>query len=115
MNNLDQGSDEAILAELGARLGSARLTRNLTQAQLALDAGVSKRTVERIEAGRSTQLTSFIRILRTLGLLDGLESLLPPPQPSPMDLLRRAGKRPRRATGKKAASGEPWVWGDESE
>jgi transcriptional regulator with XRE-family HTH domain len=115
MDNPDQRSDEAILAELGERLSTARLSRDLTQAQLALDAGVSKRTVERIEAGRSTQLTSFIRILRTLGLLDGLESLLPPPQPSPMDLLRRAGRRPRRATGKKADSGEPWTWGNESQ
>ncbi len=110
-----QGTDETILTEVGARLSSARLSRNLTQAQLARDAGVSKSTVERIEAGRSTQLTNFIRILRTLGLLDGLDSLLPPAQPTPMDLLRRAGKRPRRASGEAAASGEPWVWRDERE
>ena len=114
MNDLDQRTDEAILAELGARLSSVRLSRDLTQAQLAQDAGVSKRTVERLEAGQSGQLTSFIRILRTLQLLDGLELLLPPPQPGPMDLLRRAGKRPQRATGRSAPSGEPWSWADES-
>jgi len=115
MNTQDQRTDEAILAELGERLSAARLTRDLTQAQLADDAGVSKRTVERIESGRSAQLTSFIRILRTLGLLDGLESFLPPPSPSPMELLKRAGKPPRRATGKSTSSGRPWSWADESE
>ena len=115
MNTLNRRTDEAILAELGARLSSMRRSRDLTQAQLAQDAGVSKRTVERIEAGESAQMTSFIRILRTLGLLDGLESFLPPPQPSPMDLLRRAGKPPLRATGKNVSSGEPWSWADESE
>ena len=115
MNDLGQRTDEAILAELGARLSSVRLSRDLTQAQLAQDAGVSKRTVERIEAGQSAQLTSFIRILRTLQLLDGLELLLPPPQPGPMDLLRRAGKRPQRATGRSGSSGEPWTWAEESE
>jgi transcriptional regulator with XRE-family HTH domain len=114
MESTLRGTDEAILAELGERLSSARLSRDLTQAQLAKEAGVSKRTVERMEAGRSTQLTSFIRVLRTLGLLDRLDSLLPPAQPSPMDLLRRAGKAPQRATGKRPGSDKPWSWGDES-
>ena len=115
MNILDQQTDEAILAELGARLSSMRLTRNLTQAQLAKDAGVSKRTLERIEAGESAQLTSFIRILRSLGLLGGLDSFLPPPRPTPMQLLRRAGKPPLRATGRNVSSVEPWNWAEESE
>jgi len=114
MDDTTQRTDEAILAELGERLTWARLSRDLTQAQLARDAGVSKRTVERMEAGHSGQLTSFIRILRTLDLLDRLASLLPPPEPGPMDLLRRAGKRPQRATGKGTATGEPWTWGEES-
>ena len=39
-----QLTDEAILKELGGRLTSARLGRNLTQAALAEQAGVSKRT-----------------------------------------------------------------------
>lgn len=46
-----QHPDEAILKELGGRLAGVRLGRNLTQAALAEQAGVSKRTVERMEAG----------------------------------------------------------------
>ena len=114
MGSKDQRTDEAILADLGARLTSARLSRDMTQAQLAQDAGVSKRTVERVEAGQSAQLTSFIRILRSLDLLGGLELLLPPATPGPMDLLKRAGKRPRRATGKGGAVEDAWTWGDEA-
>ena len=111
MTNSDQRTDEAVLAELGARLNAARLARGLTQAELAHDAGISKRTIERIEAGQSTQLTSFIRILRTLELLDGLELVLPPAEPGPMDLLRRSGKTPKRASGRTAPLSEPWTWG----
>lgn len=114
MDSPDPRTDEAILAELGTRLSSARISRELTQAQLARAAGVSKRTVERMEAGQSAQLTSFIRVLRALELLEGLESLLPPPRPGPMELLRLAGKPPQRASGSHEPSGEPWRWGEES-
>jgi len=113
METTAHGTDESILTDIGARLSAARLSRNLTQAQLARSAGVSKRTIERLEAGQSAQLTSFIRVLRALDLLAGLELLLPPPQPSPMDLLRRAGKTPRRASGGTVAPpAKPWTWAE---
>ena len=44
-------SDGAVLEELGRRLEAIRLGRNQTQAQLARQAGVSKRTIERLESG----------------------------------------------------------------
>ncbi|HEY1716698.1 MAG TPA: helix-turn-helix transcriptional regulator, partial [Verrucomicrobiae bacterium] len=46
-----QATDETVLAELGGRLTRIRLERNLTQLQLAKEAGVSKNTVQRLEAG----------------------------------------------------------------
>ena len=46
-----QATDAAVLTELGGRLTRLRLERNLTQAQLAEQAGVSKRTVQRLESG----------------------------------------------------------------
>lgn len=108
-------SDDAVLKELGSRLARVRLDRNLTQADLAAQAGVSKRTVERLEAGAvGTQLSGFIRICRTLGLLDRFEALAPAPAPSPIDLLKLHGKRRRRASGTRAgaAGGKPWTWGE---
>jgi transcriptional regulator with XRE-family HTH domain len=70
-------SDEAVLAELGARLARRRIELQLTQAALAEQAGVAKRTVERIEAGASAQMSSIIRLLRVLELLPVLEQLVP--------------------------------------
>src|SRR5437763_13490631 len=57
-------TDEALLRELGARLERRRIDANLTQAQLALEAGISKRTLERIETGDSTD---FVKLIRELG------------------------------------------------
>jgi len=109
----DYRSDGAVLSELGSRMGAMRLTRNMTQAQLAREAGVSKRTLERIEAGRSAQITSFIRVLRALNVLERLELLLPPTRPGPMDLLKNSGRPPQRASGSNNVTEQPWQWGED--
>ncbi len=96
----DHWSDAATLAEIGTRLASRRLSRQWRQADLAYEAGVSKRTVERIEAGVSVQSVLLLRVLRALGLLGGLNQLVPPNGPTPMELLeleKRRRKRGRRS------------------
>ncbi len=107
-------ADEAILAELGERITRRRLELQLTQAEVAEQAGVGKRTVERIEAGASAQMLSIIRLLRVLDLMPGLEGLIPDAGPRPMDLLKRKGKLRQRASKRKSENRveEPWVWGD---
>ncbi|MDF7798716.1 helix-turn-helix domain-containing protein [Pontiellaceae bacterium B1224] len=108
-------SDEAVLQELGRRLTQRRLELQLTQADLAEQAGVSKRTVERIEAGATSQLLTMIRILRVLELLDRLDQLIPETGPRPMDLIKLKGKERQRAPRKKKTSDDhSWKWGDES-
>jgi transcriptional regulator with XRE-family HTH domain len=110
---IDDGmGDAAILAELGARLASLRLAANTTQAALADAAGVSKRTIERLEAGESTQSANLVRVMRALGILDALETALPAAGPGPMQLLRGRGRARRRASGDEAPGPdrEPWHW-----
>ena len=108
-------TDEAILSELGGRLAQRRLELGLTQEMLAEQAGVSKRTVERMEAGAAGQVSSLIRMLRTLDLLDRLETLVPEAGPRPLDLVKLRGKMRKRASGKrKPAQDEPWRWGNEA-
>jgi transcriptional regulator with XRE-family HTH domain len=109
-------SDEAVLAELGARLARRRIDLQLTQAALADQAGVAKRTVERIESGASAQMSSVIRLLRVLELLPGLEQLVPTAGPGPMELLRHQGKARQRATARRAepAPGKPWTWDEDT-
>jgi transcriptional regulator with XRE-family HTH domain len=114
MKITQQNTDEAVLIELGARLARTRLDRNLTQGQLAAEAGVGRATLERMEAGRSARLPSLIRVLRVLDLLDGLDRLVPESTPSPLELLELRGKQRRRAAPAKHVEGpDAWTWGDE--
>jgi transcriptional regulator with XRE-family HTH domain len=117
MKITDQLTDESILRELGVRLARVRLERNLTQAALAEQAGISKRTVERLESGTvATHLSGLLRVCRVLGLMEQFENLIPEEVASPMAQLKRQGEKRQRASGKKAPSAKPakWTWGDES-
>ncbi len=107
-------SDETALAEVGRRIAGDRLARTMTQAQLAEAAGVSKRTIERLEDGRSIQFGNLIRCLRALDKLDALNQLAPETPPNPIALLERRGKTRQRARpGDAAGTTRPWAWGDE--
>jgi transcriptional regulator with XRE-family HTH domain len=110
-------SDKAVLEEIGERLARTRLERNLSQERLAKEAGVSKATIERLEAGEPVKSSSLIRVLRSLGRLEALDQLLPEPLPSPIERLRLQGRRRQRAgsprAGQAPAEAEPWRWGDE--
>jgi transcriptional regulator with XRE-family HTH domain len=113
-------SDAAILQEIGSRLLRRRIDANLTQAQLAEEAGISKRTLERIESGQGTDFVMLIRVLRALKLTDGLESLVADLPQSPIVLLKKQGRERKRVghprgrdnstrPGKPAG---PWKWGE---
>ncbi len=119
MAEYEQMTDEAILEQLGERLSRYRLDRNLTQAEVATEAGVHKNTVFRLEAGGSTQTKNLVRVLRALGLLDRLDAILPEPVPSPLKQLEAAERQRKRAVSKKASKPKPgeastgWSWGDD--
>jgi transcriptional regulator with XRE-family HTH domain len=89
-------TDAAVLAELGRRLERHRLERNWTQAELAAEAGVGQATVQRAERGRSVQMTSMIKLLRTLGLLAGLDAAVPESIDLPIAQLEREQRKTRR-------------------
>lgn len=108
-----QMSDEAVLVELGHRIARRRIDLGLTQARAAEEAGIGKRTVERVEAGSDTQVATLIRLLRVLDLADELNRLVPEPWPRPMDLLKLKGKERKRASSRRCArSRGDWQWGD---
>ena len=109
-------SDEAVLLELGERLAQRRIALELTQARLAEQAGIAKRTLERMEAGASAQLSSLVRVLRALDLLESLDQLLPPAAPGPLDWLRREGRIRQRVSSRRQAERAPetWSWDDDA-
>lgn len=110
MKITDLLTDDAVLAELGARIAGRRVELQLTQAALAEQAGIAKRTLERMEAGQTSQLSTLVRVLRVLDATSGLDGLIPESGPRPMDLLKQKGKVRQRASGKRAAQGKPWQW-----
>lgn len=114
----DAHTDAAVLAELGLRIARHRLERNWTQADLAREAGVGQATVQRVERGRSVQMTSMVRLLRTLGLLEALDAAIPEAVRLPIAELERERRGTRqRARARHRPSEEPreerWTWGDE--
>jgi transcriptional regulator with XRE-family HTH domain len=104
----------AIAAVLCKRLEEIRLSKNISQAELAKQAGVSRSTMTRIADGQSLSLDSFIRVVKALGLADHLAALLPNPEVRPVELVRHEGQHRRRASGKSKAP-EPWSWDDEGD
>ena len=107
--------DDAVLAELGRRLAQVRIDLNLTQAELAEKAGVGKRTLERLEAGETTQTRTLFRILRELDLLPQLELLVPEPKLGPRRIVKENAGLPQRASkrGRVTKAPDVWKWGDE--
>ena len=107
--------DDVVIEELGKRLQERRFVENLSQAELAENSGVSKRTVERIESGKSIQLSNLIRILRALDLLSSLDVAIPESVERPMDLMKLRGKSRQRVSRAKKLhkSKSEWQWGDE--
>ena len=108
-------TDDALLSALGERIARLRLAKNLTQQQLAEQAGLGLRTVQRLELGAAaTHLSGFVRICRVLGLVEGFDTLIPDEAASPIAQLKQQGGKRRRATGRKAAASasKAWTWGE---
>ena len=112
MEDFSASSSEAITAALGQRLDEIRLARNINQADLARAAGVSRSTLTRIAEGRGVSLDSFVRVVKALGLVDHLATLLPDPGVRPVELAANRGKPRRRARGKQKPA-TPWTWGED--
>ena len=93
-------SDTAILNKLGTRLKASRISSGLKQQELATESGVGVSTIAKIESGQSV-LSLLISVMRTLGLLENLDLLVPEQKPSPMELLKMQGKQVKRVRTKK--------------
>jgi transcriptional regulator with XRE-family HTH domain len=94
-------SSQELEQRLGERLRQLRLLKNISQATLAEQAGVSLNALKHLESGKGARVTSLIKVLRALDRSDWLETLAPVVSISPLQMLKtesRERKRVRRRT-----------------
>lgn len=111
--------EDRVLERLGDRLARRRIQLDLSQVELAEQSGVSRPTVQRLEAGGSTQLKNLVRVLRVLELLPNFEALVPEADVQPLLELERRGTPARqrvspRSAEPEVADAEIWVWGEDA-
>jgi transcriptional regulator with XRE-family HTH domain len=104
-------SDKGIGEELGGRIKSLRLRKNITQNELAEATTLSLNVIKSLESGKG-KLSTLIAILRELGALDQLNNFIPEPSISPIQLAKMRGRARRRASGarlkNKSMDGSEW-------
>ena len=94
-------SDPAILKRIGMQIRDYRIRMELTQNELAEKSGVSPGSVVRLEQGCPVSTLLFVSVLRTLGLLENLQVLLPELGISPIQMRKLQGKKKIRIRHKK--------------
>lgn len=107
-------SSEKVERDLCKKLAATRLLKNISQAKLAETAGVSRRTISRMENGEGVSLDTFIRVMMALDLVDHLVAMLPDPKIRPIERVNRKGERKNASsprTPKKKT--KRWEWGDQ--
>ncbi len=113
--NFQSMTDRAILQVLGHAFQQIRLSRNISQEELAAMAGVDRTTIGKLEAGRPATLLTVVQILRALGELDRLGPFKEAHTVSPLQLLAQKKKERQKASGARtkkrtSAAGEKSEW-----
>ena len=99
-----------IVQELGRRIASVRLGRNMTRAELSQRSGVAERTLARLESGEgNVRLEAFASVCSALALTGRFEALLPKAEQRPESIFKNEQLRKRARPTRKTNL----VWGDE--
>lgn len=89
-----------IMKWMGEKIRQYRLQKNISQKELAVNAGVSLSSVASIEQGRSVTISTFISLLRALDALQLLDAFMEESEISPIEYARLldAKKQRKRAS-----------------
>ena len=93
----DLRTSQQIETEIGFRLAQLRLSRNVTQSMLAKEAGISPRTLRRLEAGGPSTLDTFLRVAAALNLDETVLGAVPSSEIRPIERVSHGGSERRRA------------------
>jgi len=94
--------------DIGAHLRRWRKLQQLSAAQVADRAGVSRPVVSRLENGQGTTLENLLRVARALGVLDQLAAAIDP-MSSDVGRLRADEQLPQRVRPQTPAAPTPPV------
>ena len=87
MKRFDFSTAPELCTEFGLRLKQQRLLKNISQEELAIQAGLGSSTIQRFEQGKGGTFENFLRMVIALGLVRELEALLLPVKNSIEDVL----------------------------
>lgn len=96
MAHIRPASPQRALAEVGQRLRNLRIRRRMTQSDLAQAAGVSLRTLNRLEWEGDVRFETIVRVAFALRVVDQLDRLFAPEDTRSLDEL--IGERSRGST-----------------
>jgi len=111
--NYQVASPQQLIREIGQQLEQLRLGMNLSQSTVAIEAGVSRRTITRMEAGETVSLDTFVRVLKVYGVADRLAMIFPEHNVRPIERVKRGGKQRKRASSARESSKQAWSWSDD--
>jgi len=125
-HDFQAASPKQSIQAIGRQLEQLRLSKNLSQSLVASEAGVSRRTITRMEAGETVSLDTFVRVLKVYGIADRIAALFPEHTVRPIERVKFGGKQRKRASPVKNSatdksrkgpvaepSQKPWSWADD--
>lgn len=99
-------TDQVLAAIVGERVQALRLKRNISLEAVAQNAAISRQTLHLLlNQGKGT-LINLVAVLRALGELERLSSMLEEVRPSPLQIIKMEGNKRRRASGRRSVSNE---------
>ena len=99
------------IKELGQKIKTYRIMKEMSQQDLEDKTGVSKRSISRLEQGESVQVDNLFKILLALELGDNIELLVPDQTKRPSVYLEKTADKPKRV--RKKIKKSEFKWGDE--
>lgn len=86
-----------IVLELGIRFKDYRMRSNMTQKDVAEQAGLTVNTIHKFENGRvpNMSLSTFLLLLKAIGCINSLDELMPE-LPESTYLVKNDGKKAKR-------------------
>lgn len=101
MMDLSLIKPDEVVKLLCDRLRKERLSRQMTQAEVAARAGIGVNTVSNLESGKNVGFENVVRVAMVLGRLGELEALFQPKVDSLDDILRYETSLKRQRIRKK--------------